>query len=51
MRPNPQETPTFVTFTEDILNGKLHFFSAVSHTFKGIVVAAKYFTRGNLNAW
>ena len=25
MRPNPQETADLVTFTEQILNGKLHF--------------------------
>ena len=26
MRPNPQENADLVTFTEEILNGKLHFF-------------------------
>ena len=25
MWPNPQETPDLVTFTEEILNGTLHF--------------------------
>ena len=25
MRPNPKETAELVTFTEEILNGKLHF--------------------------
>ena len=25
MQPNPQETADLVTFTEDILNGKLNF--------------------------
>ena len=25
MWPNPQETADFVTFTEEMLNGKLHF--------------------------
>ena len=25
MRPNPQETADLVIFTEEILNGKLHF--------------------------
>ena len=25
MRPNPQEATDLVTFTEEILNGKLHF--------------------------
>ena len=27
MLPNPQETSNLVTFTEEILNGKLHFLS------------------------
>ena len=31
MRPNPQETANFVTFTEEILNGKLHFFCSVKN--------------------
>ena len=26
MRPNPQEIADLVTFTEEILNGKLHLF-------------------------
>ena len=30
MRPNPQETADLVTFTEEILNGKLHFLCSVS---------------------
>ena len=25
MLPNPQEAADFVTFTEEVLNGKLHF--------------------------
>ena len=29
MGPNPQETVDLVTFTEDILNGKLHFLCSV----------------------
>ena len=28
---NPQDTPDFVTFTEEILNGKLHFLCGVRH--------------------
>ena len=28
MWPNPQETPDLVKFTEEILNGKLHLYSA-----------------------
>ena len=27
MRPNPRETAYLVTFTEEILNGKLHFYA------------------------
>ena len=30
MRPNRQETADLVTFTEEILNGKLHFLCSVS---------------------
>ena len=30
MRPNPQETANFVTFTEVILNEKLHFLSSTT---------------------
>ena len=30
MGPNPQETADVVTFTEEILNGKLHFLSSAS---------------------
>ena len=33
MWPNPQETMVLVTFTEDILNGKLHFLYSVTSTF------------------
>ena len=29
MWPNPQKTADLVTFTEDILNGKLHFLCSV----------------------
>ena len=29
MRPNPQFPADLVTFTEEILNGKLHFFCEV----------------------
>ena len=33
MWPNPQQTADLVTFTEEILNGKLYFFSsAPSHS-------------------
>ena len=30
MRPNPQETAGLITFTEEILNGKLHFLCNVT---------------------
>ena len=30
MWPNPQKTADLVTFTEDILNGKLHFLCSVT---------------------
>ena len=31
MWPNPQETTDLVTFTEEILNGKLHFLCSVNY--------------------
>ena len=31
MRPIPQQTEDFVTFTEEILNGKLHILCSDSH--------------------
>ena len=31
MRPNPQESADLVTFTEEILNGKLHFLCSVEY--------------------
>ena len=31
MRPNPQEPAALVTFTADILNGKLHFLCSVTN--------------------
>ena len=30
MWPNPQETEDLVTFTEEMLNGKLHFLCSVN---------------------
>ena len=30
MRPNPQESADLVTFTEETLSGKLHFFCRVT---------------------
>ena len=32
MWPNPQETADLVTFTEEILNGKLYFLCGVQNT-------------------
>ena len=32
MSPNPQETADLVMFTEEILNGKLHFFCSQGHS-------------------
>ena len=31
MWPNPQETADLITFTEEILNGKLHFLCSVHY--------------------
>ena len=33
MWPNPQETADLVTFTEEILNGKLHFLCSATDVF------------------
>ena len=38
MWPNPQQTPDLVTFTEEILNGKLHFLCSVCYTDRNIIV-------------
>ena len=40
MWPNPQETVDLVTFAEEILNGKLHFFC--SYTF--VILVGIYYT-------
>ena len=34
MSPNPQETADLVTFTEEILNGKLHFCAVLQSNLK-----------------
>ena len=39
MWPNLQETAGFVTFTKEILDGKLHFLSSVSN--KAILAISK----------
>ena len=36
MRPNAQETADLVTFTEEILYGKHHFFCAVDNFFHSL---------------
>ena len=42
MWPNPQETPDLITFTEEILNGKLYFLCSI---FKAMTeIFAKYLT-------
>ena len=38
MWPNPQETTDLVTFTEEILNGKLYFVCAVQIIFSSVSV-------------
>ena len=38
MWPNPQETADLVMFTEEILNGKLHFLCSVAFGKKGHLV-------------
>ena len=42
MRPNPQKTADLVTFTEEILNGKLQFLCS-DGCFKGMLAASDYF--------
>ena len=45
MGPNPQETADLVTFNEEILNGKHHFFCAVFYTnLKLIMLIARSWT-------
>ena len=43
MLTNPQETADLVTFTEEILNGNLHFLCSVIYLFKyfGLVKVMK----------
>ena len=38
MGPNPQETADLVTFTEEILNGKLHFSCSESVTTSSFLI-------------
>ena len=40
MWPNPQETPDLVTFTAEILNGKLNFILSVKVVFEEVVKLA-----------
>ena len=46
MWPNPQETPDLVTFTEEILNEKLHFFCAVNFEGQGQELDGKAVNQG-----
>ena len=39
MWPNPQETPDLVTFTEEILNGKLYFLCSVQYLYDSVNIA------------
>ena len=41
MWPNPLETADLVTFTEKILNGKLHFFCSAHKTNNGVANIAR----------
>ena len=43
MWPNPQKTADLVTFTEEILNWKLHFLCSVCQFSSDIFIAASYF--------
>ena len=36
MCPNPQETVDLLIFTEEILNGKLHFLCSVQYLLRGV---------------
>ena len=47
MRPNPQETADLLTFTEEILNGKLHFLCCVF--FSIFMISVKPFNNENIN--
>ena len=46
MWPNPQETADLVTFTEEILNGKLHFLCSVVSGFEPLATIAKLLILG-----
>ena len=41
MRPNPQETVDLITFTEELLNRKLHFLLSIQNLFKVYEVRSK----------
>ena len=43
MRPNPQFPAALVTFTEEILNGKLHFLCSVIYFFVISIHLASFF--------
>ena len=42
MWPNPQETTDLVSFTEEVLNGKVHFFGAYIWPFSNSVYSILY---------
>ena len=44
MRPDPQETADLVTFTEEILNGNLHFLCSASICLTSSGMWINYFT-------
>ena len=47
MWPDPQKTADLVTFTEEILNGKLHFLCSASYAPKIIFSELRVFLHGN----
>ena len=49
MRPNPQETADSVTFTDETINGKLHFLCSVSSTHNTPVLQGLFPELGFLN--
>ena len=50
MRPNPQETADLLTFTEEVLNGKLHFLCSVVSVILEILylLLSRFFTEAYL---
>ena len=48
MRPNPQFPAVSITFTEEILNGKIHFLCSVL-VFAGVVIEIQYGSQTPVN--